>query len=352
MFRKSFVFIVLTMMSTMCVCGQEKTTPAPKAAAEGRAFAFAFGGGSYLGIETDEVTRENMGKYNLREVRGVAIEKVLDKSPAEAAGLQAGDVIVKFEGEEVTSVRKLMRLLGEVAPDHEARLKIVRNGDEREVTVTVGKRPGHEWKEGAFATTVPGIRLGKIEMPEMPKMPAMPKMPEWKFDGTTPRAFTYIGSHRSIGVGIISMTKQLGELFGVPDGKGMLITEVRENSPAARAGLKAGDIIVEIDGKEISRDHSLLRMLHEKKEGDVTLTVVRDRNRQTFTVTPEAGKGQFGEFSELLDGKALAEFQMAMPPTPQLASMKIKPMKISPMTVPAMPAVPSQFELFVPGKVL
>ena len=69
-------------MSGMCVWGQEKATPAPKAQAEGRAFAFAFGGGSYLGIETDEVTRENMGKYNLREVRR-SIEKVLDKSPAE-----------------------------------------------------------------------------------------------------------------------------------------------------------------------------------------------------------------------------------------------------------------------------
>jgi serine protease Do len=349
MFRKSFVFILLTMMSGLCVWGQEKATPAPKAQAEGRAFAFAFGGGSYLGIETDEVTRENMGKYNLREVRGVAIEKVLDKSPAEAAGLQAGDVIVKFEGEDVTSVRKLMRLLGEVAPDHEARLKIVRNGDEREVTVTVGKRPGHEWKEGAF-TTVPGVRLGKLEMPEMPKMPPMPATPgtpQWKVEGVAPRAFAWVGSTRQIGVGITSLTKQLGEVFGVPDGKGLLITEVRENSPASRAGLKAGDIIVEIDGKEISRDHSLLRTLHEKKDGDVTLTVVRDRNRQTFTVTPEAGKGQFGEFSELLDGKALGEFQLAMPPIPQLAPMTIKP-----MSIPAMPAMPSQLELLVPGKVL
>lgn len=352
MFRKSFVFILLTMMSGMCVWGQDKATPAPKASAEVRAFTFAFGGGSYLGIETDEVTRENMGKYNLREVRGVAIERVLDKSPAEAAGLQAGDVIVKFEGEDVTSVRKLMRLLNEVAPDHEARLKIVRGGDEREVTVTVGKHPGHEWKEGAFATTIPGGRIGKFEMPEMPKMPKMPPMPatpptpQWKVEGVAPRAFTWVGSSRQIGVGITSLTKQLGEHFGVPDGNGLLITEVRENSPASRAGLKAGDIIVEIDGKEISRDHSLLRVLHEKKEGDVTLTVVRDRNRQTFTVTPEAGKGQVGEFSELFDAKTLGEFQVAIP------QMKFEQMKIAPMKVPAMPLAPGQFEVFVPGKVL
>lgn len=354
MFRKSFVFILLAMTSTLCVWGQEKAAPKPKVQAEGRAFAFAFGGGSYLGIETDEITRENMGKYNLREVRGVGVEKVLDNSPAASAGLQAGDVIVKFEGEEVTSVRKLTRLLSEVAPDHEARLKIVRNGDEREVTVTVGKRPGHEWKEGAFATTVPGGRAFKFEMPEMPKMPPMPptpKTPEWRVDGVAPRAFTWVGNSRSIGVSIITLTKQLGEHLGISDGKGLLITEVRENSPASKAGLKAGDIIVEVDGKEISADHGLIRALRDKKEGDITLTVVRDRNRQTFTVTPEAGKGGFGEFSHLFDGKALAEFELAMP---QIAPMKIESMQLAPMkmTLPATPIAPGQFELLIPGKVL
>jgi membrane-associated protease RseP (regulator of RpoE activity) len=355
MFRKSFVFILLTMMSGMCVWGQEKTTPAPRAGAVASTFTFAFAGGSYLGIETDEVTRENMGKYNLREVRGVAIEKVLEKSPAEAAGLQAGDVIVKFEGEDVTSVRKLTRLLSEVAPDHEARLKIVRNGDEREVTVTIGKRPNTEWKEGRFSTTFPEGSFGKLQMPAMPAMPptpaipAMPATPNWKVEGITPRAFAWVGSGRQIGVGISSLTKQLGEHFGVADGNGLLITEVRENSPAAKAGLKAGDIIVEIDGKEISPENHLIRILHEKKEGDITLTVVRDRNRQTFTVTPEAGKGQFGEFVQTIDGKALAEIQMAMPPMPQLAPMTIKPMKIAPM---AIPAIPGHLELLVPGKVL
>lgn len=350
MFGKSFVFILLAMTSTLCVWGQEKATPAPKASAEARTFAFAFGGGSYLGIETDEITRENMGKYNLREVRGVGIEKVLENSPALAAGLQVGDVIVKFEGEEVTSVRKLTRLLSEVAPDHEARLKIVRSGDERDVTVTMGKRPTPEWKEGAFAATIPG-RIGRMELPETPRPPAVPRTPEWKVDGVAPRAFTWVGTSRGIGVGIVSLTRQLGEHFGVDDGKGLLITEVRENSPAAKAGLKAGDIIVEVDGKEISPEHNLLRVLRDKKEGDITLTVVRDRNRQTFTVTPEAGKGGFGEFSQFFDGKTLADIELAMPP---IAPMKIEPMHIAPMkmTLPTAPIAPGQFELLIPGKVL
>lgn len=322
MFRKIFVFILLTATASAAAYGQKKTTAAPKSDSSAGVFAYSFGGdGSYLGIQIDEVTKENMGQYGLKEVRGVAIEKVLDDSPAQAAGLQNGDVIVRFNGEEVTSERKLIRLLSEVAPDHEAKIKIVRGGDEREITVTVGNHPGFKFDNGALAKTLEG-HLGK-----MPAMPAMPKMPEWKA-GDTPRAFTFVGSGRYIGASLMTLTKQLGEVFGVSDGKGMLITEVRENTPAAKAGLKAGDVIVEVDGKEITPENGLFQVLHEKKEGDITLTVVRDRNRQTFTVTPETRKS--GSMGELFEGYAPGQLTV---PVPMIAPEAIAPLRL--MTTPA-----------------
>lgn len=341
MFRKPFILFTLIFTTAAVSFAQDTPEPpaapkAPKAAAEARAFSFAFGGGSYIGVELDEVTRENMSKFGLREVRGVAIEKVADNSPAQAAGLQAGDVIVKFAGEDVTSVRKLTRLLGEVAPDHQAKIKIVRNGDERDVTVTVGKRPGHTWTtrgDGAFATTMPRV-------PAMPPMPPMPTMPEWKA-GQAPRAFVWSGNTRTIGISMMSLTKQLGETYGVSDGKGILITEVHENTPASKAGLRAGDVIVEVDGKEVEFSRGLFQVLREKKEGDITLTIVRDRNRQTFTVTPEAGKG-FGEFNNLIDGKIMTELNLAMP--------KIEALKSGGVTVNGTTITPA--EILVPGRVL
>lgn len=328
MFRKLFVFMLIAAFSAAAY-GQKKATaatPAPSGEGENAVFAYSFGNGSYIGVQIDEVNKDNMAKYGLREVRGVAIEKVLDDSPAQAAGLQNGDVIIKFNGEDVTSERKLVRLLAEVAPDHTAKLKIIRAGDEREVTVTVGKRPGLKFDNGTWAMSVPG-GMGKIDMP---KMPPMPKMPEWKVGDLSPGGFTWIGSSRYIGASLMSLSKQLGDYFGVADGKGLLITNVKENSPAARAGLKAGDVIVEVDGKEISADHSLFTVLHDKKEGDITLTVVRDRTRQTFSVTPEERKA--GTVGELADGDETGVFAV-------MAPAAIRPMITAPMKVMAVPSV-------------
>jgi serine protease Do len=237
-----------------------------------------------------EVTKENFAKYGLREVRGVAVEKVIEGSPAQAAGLQNGDVIVAFNGEQVTSTRKLTRLLGEVSPDHQVKLTVIRGGGEREIVATVGKRPMPKFDEGAFSMTMP-------RMPDFPAVPPMHQMPRVEAfpPGAPDQPFVWrMGSGRRIGVGVTTLTKQLSEHFGVAGG--LMINEVRADSPAAKAGLKAGDIIVEADGKEIKGEGDLIRAIQEKKDGDVTLTIIRDRNRQTVRVTPEEAKDGFNSF--------------------------------------------------------
>src|SRR5215204_685467 len=137
MIRKSLALLVVGFV--LFVSGQAQTS-APGAKSEAHAFSMFFDGDSgYLGIQTEEITRDNFGKYGLREVRGVAVEKVLEGSPAEKAGIQNGDVIIRFENEEITGTRKLTRMLAEVSPDHQVRLTVLR-GSEREITATVGKR--------------------------------------------------------------------------------------------------------------------------------------------------------------------------------------------------------------------
>jgi S1-C subfamily serine protease len=92
---------------------------------------------------------------------------------------------------------------------------------------------------------------------------------------------------RKLGVSVTSLNKQLGDYFGVAEGKGLLVESVVENSAAAKAGLKAGDVIVEIDGEAVSRQMDLTRALNKKTEGDVNLTVIRNKQRQNVRVTPE-----------------------------------------------------------------
>src|SRR5207249_3347044 len=134
MIRKSLAFFLLGVAAGTAAYAQQ--TPAPQKEDTPRAFAWTFDGdGGYLGVQAQEVTRENFAKFGLRDVRGVAVERVMEKSPAEAAGIQTGDVIVRFNGEEVTSVRKLTRLIGEVDPEHQAKVTVVRGSIDGEIIV-------------------------------------------------------------------------------------------------------------------------------------------------------------------------------------------------------------------------
>ncbi len=247
-------------------------------------------GGSYLGVQTVDVTKENFSRFGLSEVRGVAVDKVLKDSPAEKAGLQNNDVIIRFDGESVTSVNKLTRLIREVAPDHKVNLTVLRGGSERNIEVTIGKRDFNFNTGGVIRGELPNFE----NFPTVPNVMTVPRgqispMPRIGIgDGNV---FVWsTGANRQIGVTLTSLSKQLADYFGVADGKGLLINEVRADSPAAKAGLKAGDVIVEADGKKIENNSDLIKTLNEKKEGSVSITVIRDKNRQTFTVEPEKAK--------------------------------------------------------------
>ncbi|HSI87708.1 MAG TPA: PDZ domain-containing protein [Pyrinomonadaceae bacterium] len=311
MLRKTFLTVSVLSLAAAAAIAQDS---APKADAERavRAFSFAMGDGGYLGVQTVDVSTENFAGFGLSSVRGVAVEKVVEGSPAEKAGLQTGDVILRFNGEEVTSARKLTRLVSEVAPDHTIALTVFRSGSEREIQVAVGKRPAPQFRDGTFSMTVPGAP-GPLEL----KLPRIPEAPLTVPGGDGDVFVWRSSSSRQIGVGVTPLTKQLADHFGVE--AGVMINNVREDSPAARAGLKAGDIIVAIDGSDVKGDMDLIRGITSKAEGEVELTIVRGGSRQTIRVTPEA--------------------------SPQ--NMRVLPAQ------PASPAVPSMLNLFTfPGRVI
>ena len=270
-------------------------TPAPQAPhappvpGQPAVFSMFFGHGSFLGVHTEDITKENMARYNMRDVRGVGITEVVKDSPAEKAGLRKDDVIVRFENDNVTSTRKLSRLVSEVAPDHTARLTIVRGGSEQDVNVTIGKHA--PMNTSRYFEGLRGME-GMKEFKEFKNMP--PGAQVWKWDppaGVSPENFYFsLGASRRIGVTTMALTKQLADYFGIADGKGVLVTGVIDDSPAARAGIKAGDVIVSVDGEKVDGSGDVSRAINKKKEGDVTLTVVRDKNQRSFTVTPKAAE--------------------------------------------------------------
>ena len=289
MLRKLLTLTAFSVIGCAAVNAQE--TPTPKDKIERRAQTMVFTAPverGYLGVQTTDISRENMSKFGLSTVRGVGIEKVVENSPAAQAGLQANDVIVQFDGEQVKSVAKLLRLIAEVAPEHTAKIMVVRGSSEREFNVTLGKREMAQFPMGG------NFRFENAPMIQtFPRTLQTPQAIPFPPIGEGGNQTFYLfrgGASRQIGVGVTTLTDQLGDYFGVNEGKGLLITSVRENSPAARAGIKAGDIIVEADGKAIGGQRDLVRALNEKKEGDILLTIIRDRNRQSIRVTPENSK--------------------------------------------------------------
>ena len=244
-----------------------------------RNFTLFFQGGTFLGVHAEDVSKENMASYGMREVRGVGVTEVVKDSPAEKAGLRKGDVIVGFNGEAVTSTRKLNRLVNESSPDQNVRLTIARGGSEQEVSATLGKRDAFNrvWNE----KTRDEMRQ---KMEKMRKdFPAKIK----SGDGTW--TINMGGANRRIGISTQTLTKQLADYFGVSEG--ILVTSVVENSAAAKAGLKAGDVITAVDGEKVDSPGDISRAINKKEDGPVTLTVVRDRSSRSITVTPEKLSG-------------------------------------------------------------
>lgn len=325
---KMLLFSASLLLAACTVAvGQEQASPGAVVAQAESPSLFSFAqDGNYLGIVTAEVTRENMGRYNMREPRGVVITRVSEDSPASRAGLKAGDVILRFDGEPVTTHNKLQRLISEAAPEQAVRLSISRGGSEQEVTVTVGRR------KSSFQSVFEALPA------QQNAEEARRAMDLLRNQQSTMGFFT----GRRIGVSTTQLTKQLADYFGVAGGHGLLITTVAENSPASRAGLKAGDVIVEADGEKVESSGDLSRVINRKTEGVVTLRVIRDRNPMTLTVTPEKREtGAITISPELLEIET-GELEIKLPSVIQLPQMK--PIKIQPVKLPRVKISPKQVE--------
>ena len=295
---KNAFYLTVSLLLTTGIALAQEAAPAPPAGAPllprpsvyaPQAFSFFVDGGSFLGVYAEDVNRENMGRYGMREARGVGITQIVKDSPAEKAGLKKDDVILRFEGDSVTSVRKLNRLISEVAPDQAIKLAISRSGNELEVGVTVGKR-----NNSMYAQDFKGLEklqgLDKLQDRFKQLEKAMPPGANvWGFKGEGNDGLIYsFGNHRRIGVSTMQLTKQLAEYFGVAEGTGVLVTAVTDDSPAAKAGVKAGDVITAVDGEKVEGAGDLSRGINKKKDGDVTLTIIRNKDQQRITVTPKA----------------------------------------------------------------
>jgi len=245
---------------------------------------------AYLGIYMQEVDKDLAEAFNLEVDHGAFVADVVDDSPAENAGLRDRDVIIEFDGKPVNDTDQLTEMIREHKPGDTVNLKVLRRNKERDVTVELG-----EEDENSF--TVIG-RNGNI----------------WSnFDNT----FLFSGDRGGyLGVTTLSLSEQLADYFGVR--YGVLIDEVEEDSPAAQAGLKAGDVIIKVQDEQINSPSDLAEVIGDHQEGDeVKVTVFRDKAEQEFTATLDEGSS-FGGIRNI-DPIIL---NVPNPPTPTRAYFK------------------------------
>jgi serine protease Do len=318
-----FAIVVLASVSALAQgTPPAPTTPpsplvAPAQPSEPMAFSFYFDGSNYLGILPVEINMSNMSQYGLSVARGVGISRVTEGSPADKAGLKKGDVILQFDNEPVTSTRKLFRLIGEAAPEQNVRLTISRNGAEQQVSVKLGQREDASRTLGALTPELRD-RLFQPRTPQRVTPPNIPNAPN------APQVFSYsFGNSRRVGITTTQLTKQLADYFGVGDGQGILITSVGENSPASKAGLRAGDVITEVNGEKVENAGDFTRALNRKDDGEVTLTIIRDKSRHTIKVTPERRPSPAFNLSEIQPAISRAIIPQVRMEMPELRALEL-----------------------------
>ncbi len=186
----------------------------------------------WLGIVIQDVTDQLSGSFGVKEREGVLVAEVMKGSPAEAAGLRAGDVVVELGGTPIKEVPDLQRRIAAVKPGQTMKLTVIREKKPVPVTVKIGEMPADE--------PVVAEALGTNE---------------WGFS-------------------VESLTGDAALRFDLPVSRGLLVTDVQPGSPAEKAGLRRGDVILEVARRPADDPANLYRVLGALKPGESVLIYV------------------------------------------------------------------------------
>lgn len=286
--------------------------PAPEASETPRPPALAFrmqAGGSFLGVAIEDVDAEDAERLRLPEERGALVTRVMDNSPAARAGLQEGDVILRWNEERVESVAELRRLVRETPPGRAVGIRVFRDGGRKRVEATLEER-----EEGAFfrGSLVPREMEEKVERRFERARTQMKRAGRHLREEHLDEHMEHlrdrlhdmrhrledldlevhgfrIGSRR-LGLRLQPLTDQLAAYFGVDEGGGVLVASVQKGSPAEGAGVRAGDVLLSLAGEEVDGPSDAAAALMGAEEGEVEIVVFRDGERSTLTARlPERG---------------------------------------------------------------
>jgi serine protease Do len=252
------------------------------------------GGSSYLGVDIADVTSDRLSALKLKEEHGAEITMVDQDAPAGKAGLKEHDVILSLNGASIESAAQLRRMIRETPAGRVVMLGISRDGQPQTIKVQLANRAK---SMAHFA----GPRDINIQIPPLPAMP----------DIDIPVSIVVARSSLRSGLMVENLTPQLGEFFGVKEGRGVLIRSVEKGSRSEKAGFRAGDVIVRVNNQVVRDTSDFSRALRETSGGTASVTVIRDKKEQNLNLTLPSRKDsgllleESFEFPELSEEAAM-----------------------------------------------
>ncbi len=197
----------------------------------------------FLGVQPQPITQDMVDSLGLKSTQGALLADVVKGGPADKAGLKPGDVVVSLNGKPVTDPNQLTRDVGAIPPGQTVKLEVIRDGKQRQVEVKLGERP-----DETESTARAGGQGGDADK----------------------------SSGDILGVRVQDLTPELAQRARVDPGtKGVVVTAVAPDSPAASAGLDPGDVILEINRQPVASVADYKKAISKLKKGDTVLLRVR-----------------------------------------------------------------------------
>lgn len=221
--------------------------------------------GSYLGVGVRDVNAARAKELSLAEEAGVEVTQVDDDSPAIAADLKVGDVVLEYNGQGVEGSEQFVRMVRETPVGRTVKLKVSRAGVLKLLTATLGQRrgglSGRRLPEGMSWERLPGPWTSSMDLPR--------PLLSWRSE--------------MIGIVAESLGGQLASYFGVKEG--VLIRHVHPGSRAAKAGLRAGDVLLRVHGEMVTTPWDVTRSLRAAAGKDaISLRLVRKDREMSLEI--------------------------------------------------------------------
>jgi len=232
----------------------------------------------WMGVRIQAVTTDIADSLGLKKAQGAIVAQPQSGSPAAKAGVLAGDVITAVDGNEVKDPSDLTRKISSMTPGTEVKISILRKGEEKTMSLTLGQQPGQR-QANTDTDRRQGSRFQEFFRQFGEDMPKGTQ--EWFGQNGQ-----FSANSGWMGVNIQEVTADIADTMGLKKAQGAIVAESQSGSPAAKAGVLAGDVITAVDGNEVKDPRDLARKIGSTTPGtEVKLSIQRKGEEKTLSVT-------------------------------------------------------------------